>query len=102
MTTTTTETNTMPFPVIIQHGSHNASVRVYALPRSGDRMNCAFPSSGIPPLHLVVERVYFREPSDPAEPFAIVVMTEGDPDPTLKAANERVFRDLVSGKQSNA
>jgi hypothetical protein len=75
-------------------GNHSTEVRVHAVPRVGDRISCAFASSGIPTVHLVVTRVLHRE-QQPDEPLAVIVTTDGDPE--MQEHNDRIFEKLTRG-----
>jgi hypothetical protein len=84
------------FPVRIEYGNYKTTAQVFALPRPGDRIECSFPSDGIPSLHLQVDRISFREVRpDGSEPYLIVVRTRDDPDRRLKALNKAIFEKLM-------
>jgi hypothetical protein len=90
----------MTFPVQIEFGSKAISTTMYALPRPGDHITCAFPSAGIPQLFLVVREVWFHQPGEfegkeCRDPFRIVVTTDGDP--AHVEQNEGVFKKLAAG-----
>jgi hypothetical protein len=89
------------FPVQIELGNHVIGASVYALPRPGDNIECAFPGSGIPKMLLVVTGVYFHqtvefEGKQCPEPFRIVVTTDGHPD--HREHNDEIFKKLIPGK----
>ena len=91
----------MTFPVRIEMGNHVIHTQMHALPRVGDRINCAFPASGVPRMHLIVKTVRFHQTADfegreSKEPFAIVVFTDGDPDPELRKLNEEAMAKVMS------
>jgi hypothetical protein len=53
----------MTIQVQIELGNHVVHARVPALPREGDFIECAFPTSiGDEPLFLKVQRVHFHQP----------------------------------------
>lgn len=75
----------MTIRVQIEHATHAITAHLHAVPRVGDRIVCAFPSSGLPRLFLLVSGVSHYQQADfegkeCTEPFGIAVTTEGDPE----------------------
>ncbi len=74
----------MSIPVQIEFGNHVVHAKFYALPRVGDKIDVAFPASGIPRLLLRVTSVNFHQPCefegrDCPEPFLMAITTDDDP-----------------------
>lgn len=75
----------MTIPVQIEHGNHAITAHLHAVPRVGDTLTCAFPSSGVPKVILLVKCVSHHQVGDfdgkeCREPFHISVTTDDHPD----------------------
>ena len=94
----------MTIPVKIEMGGPVLLAQMHAVPRIGEKLRCAFPAVGIEErLHLVVTSVIHHQVGTPEaredrEPFAIIVLVEGDPSPELKKHNEAVMAKVVQGQ----
>jgi len=93
----------MTLPVSVQFGNHSVVATMPSLPRTGDRVCCAFPSSiGDEHLTLIVERVYFHQPPDTKfegkecpHPFFVVVSADGAPE--AKTENDAIMKRAEEG-----
>lgn len=94
----------MTIPVKIEFGNHVVHAQMPALPRSGDRIDTAFPASiGPDRLQLMVDKVYFHqlEPFEGREcphPFFVVVTTTDAPEGAQH--NLEVFKKLWGAEVS--
>ncbi|MDQ7814216.1 MAG: hypothetical protein RDU25_00195 [Patescibacteria group bacterium] len=95
----------MSIPAQVEFGNHVVHAKFHALPRVGDRIDLAFPASGVPRLLLRVTGVNFHQPCDfegrdCPEPFAIVITT--DDDPAFADKNAAVMKKAVGLDGGNA
>lgn len=91
----------MTIPVQIEFGNHAITASLHALPRVGDKIFCAFPSSGVPKMFLVVTGVHHRQSVDfdgkeCPEPFWITLTTDGDP--AQQELNDAAIASLLNKK----
>ncbi len=91
----------MTSPVRIEKGNDVVYAQMHAVPRVGEKLRTAFQAAGIDErLHLVVTSVIHHQVGKPetredAEPFAIIVLVEGDP--AQKKLNDAVMLKVAKG-----